>query len=50
MTGMNYKREVLRSAAYNLRKARNGLLMHFVNLREDPLKGPCVAGITEIVT
>ena len=37
MTGMNYKREVLRSAAYNLRKARNGLLMHFVNLREDPL-------------
>ena len=33
---MNYKREVLRSTAYNLRKVRNGLLMHFVNLREDP--------------
>lgn len=38
MNGMNYKREVLRSAAYNLRKVRNGLLMHFVNLAEDPLK------------
>lgn len=38
MKGMNYKREALRSTAYNLRKVRNGLLMHFVNVEKDPLK------------
>ena len=38
MNGMNYKRESLRSAAYNLRKARNGLLTYFVDSRKNPDK------------
>ena len=36
MNGMNYKREALRSAAYNLRKVRNGLLSHVIDLRRNP--------------
>jgi len=38
MNGMNYKRGALGSTAYNLRKVRNGLLMHFVNLEEDTIR------------
>jgi len=38
MNGMNYKRESLRSAAYNLRKVRNGLLTYCFDLQEDPQK------------
>ena len=38
MNGMNYKRESLRSVAYNLRQVRNGLLSHFSDVRRDPLK------------
>ena len=38
MKGLNYKRESLRSAAYNLRKVRNGLLTYFLDLRKNPAK------------
>jgi len=38
MNGLNYKRESLRSAAYNLRKVRNGLLTYFSDLERNPDK------------
>ena len=38
MNGMNYKRECLRSAAYNLRKVRNGLLTYFYDIERNPDK------------
>ncbi len=38
MNGMNYRRESLRAAAYNLREVRNGLLTYFVDLKDNPPK------------